>query len=202
MSDRMSDTLSGAGREELLASVFESAYAPIMAYARRRTAQLSDAEDVVAETFIVVWRRLDDLPEHEAERLPWLYGIARRVLANQRRGVARRGRLRDRIELVAASQALQTPSPLPAVLDAIGRLRETDQEILRLVAWEGLSHAEVGAALSISPNAAAIRLHRARGRLEREMRTPSVEAKGLRRIRTWLGWKGSASSAHEREEAR
>jgi RNA polymerase sigma-70 factor (ECF subfamily) len=173
-----------------------------MAYARRRTAQLSDAEDVVAETFIVVWRRLDDLPEHEAERLPWLYGIARRVLANQRRGVARRGRLRDRIELVAASQALQTPSPLPAVLDAIGRLRETDQEILRLVAWEGLSHAEVGAALSISPNAAAIRLHRARGRLEREMRTPSVEAKGLRRIRTWLGWKGSASSAHEREEAR
>jgi RNA polymerase sigma-70 factor (ECF subfamily) len=198
----MSDTLSGAGREELLASVFESAYAPIMAYARRRTAQLSDAEDVVAETFIVVWRRLDDLPEHEAERLPWLYGIARRVLANQRRGVARRGRLRDRIELVAASQALQAPSPLPAVLDAIGRLRETDQEILRLVAWEGLSHAEVGAALSISPNAAAIRLHRARGRLEREMRTPSVEAKGLRHIRTWLGWKGSASSAHEREEAR
>ena len=198
----MADALSGAGREKLLASLFDSAYAPIMAYARRRTPQLSDAEDMVAETFVVVWRRLDDLPEHETERLPWLYGIARRVVANQRRSAARRGRLRDRIELVAASQAVQAPSPLHAVLDAIGRLRETDQEVLRLVAWEGLSHADVGVALGISRNAAAIRLHRARAHLEREMRTPSVKAKGMRRIRTWLGWKGSASSAHDREEAR
>jgi RNA polymerase sigma-70 factor (ECF subfamily) len=198
----MSDTLTGIEREELLASVFDSAYAPVMAYARRRTPQLSDAEDVVAETFVVVWRRLEDMPTHEAERLPWLYGIARRVLANQRRGAARQARLRERMEADAAVQALRAPSPLPAVLEAMGRLRATDQEILRLVAWEGLTHADVGMVLDISPNAAAIRLHRARAHLEREMGTPSVDAKGMRRIRTWLRWKGSASSAQEREEAR
>jgi RNA polymerase sigma-70 factor (ECF subfamily) len=198
----VSDALSGTGREEVFASVFDLAFAPLMAYARRRTAQLPDAEDVVAETFVVVWRRLDDLPTREAERLPWLYGIARRVLSNQRRAAARRGRLRNRIEIATASQVLQSHSPMPAVLDAIGRLKETDQEILRLVAWEGLTHAEVSIVVGISPNAAAVRLHRARVRLERAMHAPSGEVKGLRRIRTWLGWKGSASSAHEGEEAR
>ena len=194
--------MSGTEREALLASVFELAYAPLMAYARRRIAQLSDAEDVVAETFVVVWRRLDDLPRREAERLPWLFGIARRVLANQRRAAARRGRLRERMEAGNASQILHSPSPIPAVLDAIGRLSDNDQEILRLVAWEGLTHAEVGVVLGVSPNAAAIRLHRARARLERAMHGPSGDMKGVRRVRTWLGWKGSASSSHEREEAR
>jgi RNA polymerase sigma factor (sigma-70 family) len=186
----------------VLRVLFEAHHEPLLAYARRRTRELLDAEDVVAETFVVVWRRLDRLPANEAERLPWLYGIARRVVANQHRSAARRGRLRGRMEVATASQSLQAPSPLPGVLDAMSRLRENDREVLRLVAWEGLTHAEVGVVLGISPNAAAIRLHRARAHLEREMRAPSGDVKGPRRIRTLLGWKGSASSAQEREEAR
>lgn len=186
----------------VLIALFEAHHEPLLAYARRRTRELSDAEDVVADTFVVVWRRLDHLPANEAERLPWLYGIARRVVANLHRSAARRGRLRGRMEVATASQSLQAQSPLPGVLDAMSRLRENDREVLRLVAWEGLTHAEVGVVLGISPNAAAIRLHRARAHLEREMHAPSGDVKDLRRIRTWLGWKGSASSTHEREEGR
>ena len=68
----------------------------ILAYAARRTAGNADAADVLAETFLVAWRRLDDVPTDEAAR-PWLYGVARRVLANHHRGVTRRSRLDDRV---------------------------------------------------------------------------------------------------------
>jgi RNA polymerase sigma factor (sigma-70 family) len=187
--------------EARLRGVFEAHYEAVLAYARRRTADLADAEDVVAETFIVVFRRLGDLPVQPDERLPWLFGIARRIALNQQRSSRRRARLHERIRAaIAHSQPPQTA--LPSVLEAMDRLRETDREILRLVAWEGLSHAEVAGVLGISPNAAAIRLHRARARLAREMAISSRRVKGLDRVRTWLGWKGSTSSLTEREEAR
>lgn len=190
----------GPGEHEPLRVLFEAHYQALLAYARRRTTDLSDAEEVVADTFVVVWRRLDDLPAATSERLPWLYGIARRVVLNQRRGVRRRARLQHRLRAAAAG-AHAPPSALPPVMEAISRLRETDREILRLVAWEGLAHAEVAVVLGISANAAAIRLHRARARLASEMSKPVPHVKGLGRIRTFLGWKGSASSLAEREEA-
>jgi len=54
----------------------------------------STADDVVAEVFVVCWRRLDEVP---VDPLPWLLGVARRVLSTQRRGERRRGALRDRL---------------------------------------------------------------------------------------------------------
>lgn len=171
-------------------ALFETHFDAILAYARRRTRQLSDAEDVVAETFIVAWRRFDRLPQSEQERLPWLYGVARRVLANQRRGTARRLRLTERLRAAAKSRAL---SPAVDVLEAVVSLPAIDQEILRLVAWEGLSHAEVGIALGITANAAAIRLHRARRRLSSVM-------KGSGPMRTWPAWKGGSDTG-KREES-
>lgn len=184
----------------ILEALFEAHYDAVMRYARRRTDQLADAEEIAAQTFVTAWRRINDVPARE-ERLYWLYGIARRVLANHRRALARRMRLQTRLR-----QRLSAPrhssSAVPEVLLAMERLSPTDQEILRLTAWEGLSHVEIGAVLGITPNAAAIRLHRARGRLRRalEDRT-SPPAKGLRRIRTLVGWKGSESRRSPQEEA-
>lgn len=170
-----------------------------MRYAQRRTLQLADAEDVVAETFVVAWRRLDDMPA-PGERLYWLYGIARRVLANNRRGVERRSRLQAKARSLPAPP-MQGGSVLPDVLTAMQRLSNDDQEILRLVAWEGLSHAEVGVALGISTNAVGIRLHRARARLGVALHSPEVRhVKGFQRVRTFLGWKGSATRRSQREE--
>ncbi len=139
----------------------------VLAYALRRTEQRSDAEDVVSSTFTVAWRRFGDKPAAEFE-LPWLYAIAARVLANQRRSVRRLVALRSRLrELPAPARAER--SDLPEVVAALKQLRRDDQEILRLAAWEGLTGAELAVALDCTENAAAIRLHRARKRLEEHL---------------------------------
>jgi RNA polymerase sigma-70 factor (ECF subfamily) len=176
-----------------LEDLFEAHHRALLAYAGRRTPTLTDAEDVVAEVFLVVWRRLDDLPEGEAA-LPWLYGVARKTIANQRRGRFRRARLHER--LVQTSERTTAPAPTggePA-LAALERLGESDRELLRLVAWEELSHAEIAKVLGISVNAVAIRLHRARGRFEQAL------VKGPGGWRTWLSVKGSPSRRPSREE--
>lgn len=183
----------GQEQRAVFAALFEAHFDAVLAYARRRTAQLSDAEDVAAETFTIAWRRFGDRPQDEAHHLPWLYGIARRVLANQRRGSARRSRLRERLIGLVQRAPSTGSARLASAVDALPRLRTDDQEILRLVAWEGLSHLEAGVALGITPNAAAIRLHRARRRLANEL-------KGSQPDRTPDRWKGSAKHPAPRED--
>ena len=138
---------------------FEQIYAEhrdaVRAYVRRRTA--ADAvDDIVADVFVVCLRRIDDVPRNA---LPWLYAVARNVLANERRKRAR----------VAPLQRIDVAEPeLPAdpVLSAaFGRLSDDDREILRLVAWEGLGFGDVAAALACSRVAARVRFHRAKRRL-------------------------------------
>jgi RNA polymerase sigma-70 factor, ECF subfamily len=139
----------------------------MLAYALRRTAERADAEDVVAGTFSVAWRRFADAPAEEL-RLAWLYAIAARVLANQRRSARRLAALRLRLRHEpAASQ--EDRSELPEVVAALKQLRSEDEEILRLAAWEGLTNAELAVALSCSENAVSIRLHRARKRLSEQL---------------------------------
>jgi RNA polymerase sigma-70 factor (ECF subfamily) len=147
----------------------------VLAYAVRRTATPEDAADVVAETFLVAWRRDAQVPDGDAARL-WLYGVARRTLANQRRGELRRSRLaaRMRAELPAGlACALSTPTTADAaVLAAICTLRERDREVLLLSAWEGLTPAEIAEVLELSPIAVRSRLHRARTRVQQQLSRP------------------------------
>jgi RNA polymerase sigma factor (sigma-70 family) len=138
----------------------------VLAYALRRTASAEDAADAVAETFLVAWRRLDSVPSDNA--LPWLYGVARRILANQRRAAHRRVRLAERLrqELPTAIQAIDLPvASNGPVMAALGRLSADDQEILLLAAWEQLEPNEIAEVLGVSRIAARSRLHRARQRL-------------------------------------
>jgi RNA polymerase sigma-70 factor (ECF subfamily) len=180
-------------------TLFEECHRPLLAYAARRCPSMADAEDVVAEVFVVAWRRLDDVPPG-GDALPWLYGVARRTLANQRRGLLRRARLAARLEQdahTAATTATAAPITSPAgeaALVALARLKPSDQEILRLVAWEELTHAEIATVLGISVNAVAIRLHRARSRFEAAL------LKGPTGWRTWTWVKGSMSRRATREE--
>ena len=135
----------------------------VLAYAMRRTKTLADAEDVAAETFTIAWRKFHAIPA--AEPLPWLYAVARRVLANQRRGNGRRERLAAllRVEDVATPMRAGEDRDGPAFA-AMAALSPADQEILRLVAWEELGNQQIAMVLGITPNAVAIRLHRARAR--------------------------------------
>ena len=137
---------------------------PVLAYAMRRAPTPADAEDVTAETFTIAWRKFDSLPPDEP--LPWLYAVARRVLANQRRGQGRRERL---AALVTREDDVPTPlrageDPDAPAFAALANLSPADQEVLRLVAWEELGNGAIAQVLGITANAVAIRLHRARGR--------------------------------------
>lgn len=149
----------GAPDEAELEALWRDWHRHVLAYALRR-AERATAEDVVAETFAIAWRRLDDVPDPP---LPWLLGVARRVLANTRRGERRRLALLDRLR--NEPHVARAPEPEARVLDALASLRERDREALLLHAWDGLDHAEAGTAMGCSAATFAVRLHRARDRL-------------------------------------
>ena len=143
----------------------------IVSYCVRRIGR-DDAMDVVAETFAVAWRRIDDMPKGEAE-LSWLYAVAYRVLANQRRSTVRFTALKAKLLKTAA----ETP-PDPAIqvvrneddqrlIDALGTLKDSDREVLRLVTWEELPRDQVAATLGVSRTTLDQRIHRATQRLRR-----------------------------------
>jgi RNA polymerase sigma factor (sigma-70 family) len=157
--------------------VFDANYHRVLGYALRRTAAPEDAEDVVAETFLTAWRRLDQVPLGSSAR-PWLYAVARNALANQRRGEARRERLSARLRTERIKPAEERAGHLDVawVAAAFARLREDDREVLALVAWEGLNPGEIAIVLGCSRNAARIRLHRARRRLTRALEGDQPEA--------------------------
>ena len=161
--------------EERFRAIFDATYAPIVAYVRRRAAA-GDVDDVVAEVFTVAWRRLDDVPLGD-RTLPWLYGTARRVLANHRRGGVRRLRLVDRLQREPAPPR-QPSAHDETALVALGSLSAKDQEVLRLAAWEGLGTGEIAVALGCTANAAALRLSRARARLRAAMTDPAASRTG------------------------
>jgi RNA polymerase sigma-70 factor (ECF subfamily) len=135
----------------------------VRTYVRRRS-DVEGADDLVAEVFLVAWRRLGDVPE---DPLPWLLGVARRVLANRRRGASRDAALLDRITFEPASPASDESGGLEsarAIARALSALRESDREALLLVAWEGLSPGQAARVLGVRPNTFAARLSRARRR--------------------------------------
>ena len=153
--------------------LFTDHYAPVLRYFVRRIGH-ADAPDAADEVFLVAWRRLDSVPP-EPEALPWLYGVARKVLANHQRSARRRGRLRAKL----LTQPRRNPSGLEAAIEsaigvdqvraALACLAPRDQEILTLSAWDGLSHAAIGKVLGCSENAVAVRIHRARKHLEKAL---------------------------------
>ncbi len=150
--------------EELAPELVE----PLRRFLARRT-DAATADDVLADTLLVCWRRLDEIPP---EALPWAYGVARHCLANAERGVRRQERVAAKIAVVdpPAEEAPSGSARDDAVTDALAALRPEDAELLRLWAWEQLTPTEIAAVLDVTPNAVSIRLHRARGKLKDELR--------------------------------
>jgi RNA polymerase sigma-70 factor (ECF subfamily) len=152
--------------EEIAASLIE----PLRRFLARRT-DPATADDVLADTLLVCWRRLDELPE---DPLPWAYGVARNCLANAQRSGRRQLRLAAKIAVVdppaTMTAELGNESAADRVADALAALRPADAELLRLWAWEQLTPAEIATVLDLTPNAVSIRLHRAREKLRVQLR--------------------------------
>lgn len=160
-----------------LERVVRTVVEPVRRYLHRRT-DAATADDVLGETLVVLWRRLDDVP---ADPVPWAIGIARLQLANAERGRHRRGRLALRFGRTEATAVPDPTEPVAGRLDdvavvraALGRLRPADAELLRLITWDELTTGQVAELLGITTNAVAIRLHRARGRLREELGRPGA----------------------------
>jgi RNA polymerase sigma factor (sigma-70 family) len=157
--------------ERRFESCFREHYAAVLAFAIRRLPDRATAEDAAAETFAVAWRRRELIPD---DPRPWLYGIALRVAANQRRSGERRQRLGERLEHEASSRPT-APEPADAMdrrdafTRAFERLSEPEREVLRLVAWDGLDTREAAGVLGCSAAAFRVRLHRARRRLAKHL---------------------------------
>ena len=167
--------MSAEERRDRFEALVPALVDPLRRFLARRT-DPATADDVLAETLLVCWRRLDDVPE---EPLPWAYGVARNCLANATRGVRRQERLAARIAVVdppSATTAGPREGDDPDLVEAIGALREEDAELLRLWAWEQLTPAEIAAVLDVTPNAVSIRLHRAREKLREELRKTGAAA--------------------------
>jgi RNA polymerase sigma-70 factor (ECF subfamily) len=157
---------------------FEQIYAEhlaaVQAYVTRR-APAAVVDDVVSDTFVVCLRKIDRVP---ADPLPWLYSVARKTLANERRKRAR----------VAHVHVLQAGEPSPVgdgmLAEAFNSLVERDREILRLVAWEGLSLADAATVLGCSAVSCRVRYHRAKSRLASKLEAAASihpEPKGVTR---------------------
>ena len=149
-------------------------HAPVVkAYVMRR-APASMADDIVADVFTVCWRRMEDVP---ADPLPWLIGVAARVLRTHRRGETRRDRLHRRLADTDTATALEAIPVEPATLgDALAQMRDCDRELLLLIAWDGLTPTQAAAVLGIAPVTVRVRLHRARNRLRLALIQTSPDA--------------------------
>jgi RNA polymerase sigma-70 factor (ECF subfamily) len=148
--------------------MYAALYGRVHAYASRRVGR-DAADEIAAETFMVAWRRFDEMPP---EPLPWLYGVARNVVLRHRAGLARQAAARDAIEREPAIEreraigAEGLGADDEALWAAWHRLRDADREILALIAWEELSVTEAARALGCPAPVFSVRLYRARQRLE------------------------------------
>jgi RNA polymerase sigma-70 factor, ECF subfamily len=157
-----------AGFEQL----FRETRTDLLAYIMRRSPSAEDAADLLADTYLIAWEKLDAIPAGGKARL-WLFGVARNLLLSSARRRRSRHALVERLAFeLGGAQAPQTPvedERSEALLEALAALPERDREIVLLTAWEGLTPREIAVVVGARANVVRVRLHRARMRLERDL---------------------------------
>jgi RNA polymerase sigma factor (sigma-70 family) len=166
---------TGRGDAEAFGRFYRRHEQRVLGYAIARCANAGDVADMVGETFLGALGSAARFRDDGGDAIPWLFGIARRVLAHQRRSFVRRQRLVHRLERLpsldgdeaeAVEAAIDAARLAPRLAAAIASLRPKDRELLRLVGGDGLSPAQAGAVLGMNANTARIRLSRARARVQ------------------------------------
>ena len=169
---------AGDDKRPDLRALFDLHVAAIMAYVRARV-PTADVSDVTAEVFAIVWRRVSSMPEMQASQRAWMYGIARRVVANHHRSLRRRRRLQERLTAAALPCASGDDVYVcERLAQALLTVSERDREILTLRYWDDLSPAEIADVCGWSLNVTNVRLHRARRRLSEKLARASLKKEG------------------------
>ena len=144
----------------------------LLAYIARRAGNSEDAADVLAETYLIAWQKLDAIPAGDRARL-WLFGVARNLLlkaaSHRRSSNLLTERLAGELRRAGAVRAPNETEVSDALRAALAALPERDREILTLMAWEGLTPKQIAAVTGSSANIVRVRLHRARARLKRQL---------------------------------
>jgi len=160
------ETVSDAEREIRFTRLAHEVGEPLRRYVVRR-APAAAVDDVLADAFLVLWRRLDDVPQDDP--LPWAYAVARGCVANARRAARRQLGLIERIGRLDPPLPREEDEEHPELLAALGALPSLDREVVMLWAWEQLAPREIATVTGLSSNAVSIRLHRAKRRLATEL---------------------------------
>jgi RNA polymerase sigma-70 factor, ECF subfamily len=152
--------------------LFRDTRTDLLAYIMRRSQNAEDAADLLAETYLIAWQKLDVIPTGERARL-WLFGVARNLLL---KGASRRRSRHALVERLAGE--LRNAHPVEderssALRAALATLPERDREILMLTAWEGLTPKQIAVVVGTPVNIVRVRLHRARTRLKRDLTLPA-----------------------------
>jgi RNA polymerase sigma-70 factor (ECF subfamily) len=180
---------NAADREGAFRALFVAGYGAVRRYAFNRGLRSADADDLVAATFEVAWRRLTDVPTEAP--IPWLLGVAHNLWRNQLRRERSYRALVARLPAPLPEQPPDLPDIEPgAIREALATLPDDDQELLRLIAWDGLTPLEAAAVLGCSSDAVRTRLHRARDRLAARLELPRARPP----------WSRSGAVRHEPDE--
>jgi RNA polymerase sigma-70 factor (ECF subfamily) len=157
-------TMDAVRAREFFIGLWTEHKRPVEGYIRRRVGP-DEADDVLAETFTIAWRRVHDIPENARA---WLFTVAKNVISNSRRSHARYLGLQTALQQQTSTAAATDDVSLRRLSMAWAwqQLSADDREVLALVAWDGLSPGEAAHVLGLKQTTFAMRLHRARSRLE------------------------------------
>lgn len=166
----MGDEVSSGSSHDAFELMYRTHRGALLAYFMRRTGDPSSAADLLADVFLVAWRRRDKLPPLEDQRL-WLFGVARNTLLSHHRRRQRDARLGEKLinALTTVQGQITRDDSAERVLVALNSLSARDRELLTLAIWERLDTEDIAALVGLKPTAARVALHRARQRLREEL---------------------------------
>ncbi len=176
---------------EIFEQLFRNSRTDLLAYILRRSRNAEDAADVLAETYLIAWQKLERIPKGDRARL-WLFGVARNLLmkgaSHGHSGNALVERLAGELRSAEPAHPPREDERRDALRAVLAALSVRDREILTMTAWEGLTPKQIAVVMGTSANVVRVRLHRARSRLKRQLELERPVARCAERVTAERDW--------------
>ena len=184
---------SSLAEPDRFAEIFDRHFASVFRFAERRVGR-DQAAEVASESFARAFAKRGSFRPEATDALPWLLGIASRLILHERRRFVRYLAAVERVsaeirtadrdgDLGSVDRRLDAPAEWARMRAALLALADTDRELLLLVTWDELSYEEAAAVLGLPLGTVRSKLHRAKARL-RELLEPNGRTRDDRPIPT------------------